>query len=141
VDAAGTPDLEVRALPRGDEPRILPVDTLPTDPYDEFLVHKTTTRRRYEEALQRFPDWPDVILWNQRGELTETCIANLVLEIDGQLLTPDHRSGLLAGTLREELLDRGQITEAMLTLDDLERADKIFTINSVRGWDQIAVSN
>ena len=140
VDTAGTPDLEVRALPSEDEPRILPVDTVPTDPYDEFLVHKTTTRRRYEEAQQRFPDWPDVILWNQRGELTETCVANLVLEIDGQLLTPDHRSGLLAGTLREELLDRGQITESTLTLDDLDRADKIFTINSVRGWDQIAVS-
>jgi para-aminobenzoate synthetase/4-amino-4-deoxychorismate lyase len=140
VDAAGTPKLQMRALPSSsDEVRALPLDTMPTDPYDEFLVHKTTTRTRYDEALERFPDAGDVVLWNQRGELTETCIANLVLELDGQLVTPDHRGGLLAGTLREELLDRGQLTERVVTIDDLDRADRIFAINSVRGWDEIEI--
>ncbi len=140
VDANGAPELQVKALPSSsDEVRSLPLDTHPTDPFDEFLVHKTTTRGRYEEALERFPDAPDVVLWNQRGEITETCIANLVLELDGRLVTPDHRSGLLAGTLREELLDRGQLVEQTLSIDDLRRAERIFAINSVRGWDEIAV--
>ncbi len=140
VDAAGVPSLEVGSLPpESGEIRTLPVDTEPTDPYDEFLVFKTTTRNRYEEALDRFPDAPDVILWNRRGELTETCIANLVLDFDGELVTPHNESGLLPGTLRQELLDRGQITERVLTLDDLHRADKVFAINSVRGWDLIQI--
>ena len=140
VDANGSPELQVKALPSStDDVRTLPLDTRPTDPYDEFLVHKTTIRSRYEEAQERFPDAADVVLWNQRGEVTETCIANLVLELDGRLVTPDHRSGLLAGTLREELLDRGQLVEETLTLDDLRRADRIFTINSVRGWDEVTV--
>ncbi len=140
IDADGSPELAVRALPpESGETRVLPIDTEPTDPFDEFLVYKTTTRTRYDEAYERFPDAPDVILWNRRGELTETCIANLVLEFDGQLVTPDRQSGLLAGTLREELLERGQLHEAVLTLDDLHRADRVFTINSVRGWDEIEV--
>lgn len=141
VDAAGTPTLEVGPLPpETGESRILPIDTEPTDPYDEFLVFKTTTRNRYEEAQERFPRAPDVILWNRRGELTETCIANLVLELDGRLLTPHNDSGLLPGTLREELLDRGQIEECTLTLADLHAADRVFTINSVRGWDEISIA-
>ncbi len=141
IDAAGEPELQVGPLPpdSGDV-RSLPIDTEPTDPYDEFLVYKTTIRTRYEEALERFPDAPDVILWNRRGELTETCIANLVLELDGELVTPDHSSGLLAGTLREELLDRGQLTERILTRDDLRKADKVWTINSVRGWDPVRIA-
>ncbi len=140
VDAAGDPTLEVGALPvESDEIRQLPIDTEPTDPFDEFLVFKTTTRHRYTEALDRFPDADDVILWNRRGELTETCIANLVLELDGVLCTPNIEAGLLAGTLRQELLDRGQVVERVLSLDDLDRATGIWTINSVRGWDEIEV--
>lgn len=139
VDAAGAPTLEVGPLGASDDdtPRTLPIDTEPTDPYDEFLVFKTTTRYRYEEAQERFPDAPDVILWNRRGELTETCIANLVLDMDGDLFTPHTDSGLLPGTLRQQLLDLGHITEKILTLDDLHAADRVFTINSVRGWDEV----
>lgn len=141
IDADGNPELEVRAMPpESGDPRVLPIDTEPTDPFDEFLVYKTTTRTRYEEAYDRFPDAPDVILWNRRGELTETCIANLVLELDGTLVTPHRQSGLLAGTLREELLQRGQVEERVLTLDDLRRADRVFAINSVRGWDEIELA-
>lgn len=140
IDAAGVASLEVGPMPAEDgESRSLPIDTEPTDPYDEFLVFKTTIRNRYEDAMARFPDAPDVILWNRRGELTETCIANLVLELEGELLTPHHQSGLLPGTLREELIERGQITERILTLDDLHRAERVWTINSVRGWDPVFV--
>lgn len=141
VDAAGVPRLEVGALAtESDSIHRLPIDTEPTDPYDEFLVFKTTTRHRYEEAQDRFPEARDVILWNRRGELTETCIANLVVEIDGELHTPHIDAGLLAGTLRQELLDRGQIAERVLTLADLDRATHVWTINSVRGWDEVEVA-
>jgi para-aminobenzoate synthetase/4-amino-4-deoxychorismate lyase len=42
-------------------------------------------------------------------------------------------SGLLDGTLRRELLATGKAQEAVLTLDDLVRAERAFLGNSVRG--------
>jgi len=42
--------------------------------------------------------------------------------------------------LREELLDRGQINERTLTIDDLHNATRVWTINSVRGWDQVRIA-
>ncbi|MGI9607309.1 MAG: chorismate-binding protein, partial [Acidimicrobiales bacterium] len=139
IDAFGDAELEVAALPGERAPPVLEIDPVPTDPYDEFLVYKTTNRGRYEDALARCPDADDVILWNTRGELTETTIANLVLELDGLLITPAVSSGLLPGTLREELLDRGQVVERVVPIADLWRADRIFTINSVRGWDEVQI--
>ena len=107
---------------------------------DLFLRHKTTHRETYQAARARQPEAPDVILWNERGELTETTIGNLVLDIDGQLLTPPIRSGLLPGTFRAELLEHDKIVERVLTIADLERATEIFMINSVRGWVPLTVT-
>ena len=118
----------------------LPLDAVPVDKSDEFLFHKTTRRGRYEAARARFPDAQDVILWNEKRELTETTVGNLVLELDGALLTPAVASGLLPGTLRAELLDAGTISEASLSVDDLPRASNIWMINSVRGWVPIDVA-
>ena len=129
--------LEVQVLdppPDRSEPWVLALDPLPVASDDEFLRHKTTRRDRYEEAVARVPEVDDVVLWNERGEVTETTVANLVLELDGEALTPVESSGLLPGTLRAELLANGRIREALITLDDLHRADAVWAINSLRGW-------
>lgn len=102
------------------------------DPSDRFLFHKTTNRGTYDQA--RLPDCDDVILWNPKGEITESTIANLVIEIDGRRVTPPVECGLLAGTLRAELLSRGEILEARVTVDELRKATRLWLINSVRGW-------
>jgi para-aminobenzoate synthetase/4-amino-4-deoxychorismate lyase len=49
-----------------------------------------------------------VILWNERGELTEADTANLVLDLAGDWVTPPVMSGLLAGTFRGELLPKAE---------------------------------
>jgi para-aminobenzoate synthetase/4-amino-4-deoxychorismate lyase len=109
----------------------------PVDSGDEFLRHKTSRRGVYERALAARPEAQDVLLWNERRELTETCSANLVLEIDGRRLTPPLSSGLLAGTFRAHLLERGEIEEQVLPLEALERASGLFLVNSVRRWCEI----
>jgi para-aminobenzoate synthetase/4-amino-4-deoxychorismate lyase len=109
----------------------------PVDSGDEFLRHKTSRRAVYERALAAHPEAQDVLLWNERRELTETCSANLVLEIDGRRLTPPLSSGLLAGTFRAHLLERGEIEEQVLPLEALERASGLFLVNSVRRWCEI----
>ncbi|MCY3851145.1 MAG: chorismate-binding protein [Acidimicrobiaceae bacterium] len=136
VSADGAIELQVAEMsPAAADPvwRIA-LDTLPVSSDDEFLRFKTTRRDRYDQALARHPDADDVLLWNERGELTETTIANLVLEIDGNTVTPAQSSGLLPGTLRAELLANRRIQEAIVTIEDLDRADSVWLINSVRGW-------
>lgn len=104
------------------------------DETDVFLYHKTTHREVYERAREAAPDADDVLLFNQKGELTESTIANLVIEtVEGRRLTPRRRCGLLAGTLRAELLERGLIEEATLTREDAWAARKLWLVNSVRG--------
>ena len=104
---------------------------------DEFLRHKTSRREVYEGALAAHPGADDVLLWNERGELTETCSANLVLEIEGRRLTPALSSGLLAGTFRDHLLERGEIEEEILPRTALGRATRLHLVNSVRRWCEI----
>lgn len=106
----------------------------PVDVRDPFLFHKTTHRAVYEAAQRSRPDCDDALLWNERGQLTESTIANVVVQRDGVLVTPPLASGLLAGTLRAELLERGSIRAATITVDDLEPGQQIWLINSVRGW-------
>jgi para-aminobenzoate synthetase / 4-amino-4-deoxychorismate lyase len=115
----------------------LPLDSAPIDLGDEFLFHKTTRRERYEAARASHPNAPDVLLWNERRELTETTIGNLVVRLDGRLVTPPVASSLLVGTFREELLAIGVISEQVVSIDDLLRADELYMINSVRGWVRI----
>jgi para-aminobenzoate synthetase/4-amino-4-deoxychorismate lyase len=110
--------------------------TDPIDAKDPLLFHKTTHRSAYEQALNSRPGCDDVILWNERGEVTESSMANLVLLKDGVAWTPARSSGLLAGTFRDELLAQGQIQERIIHRDELRTADSIYLINSVRKWMQ-----
>ena len=105
----------------------------PVDPDNPFLYHKTTRREVYERALSSVSGCDDVLLWNKDGFVTETSIANVVATIDGQRVTPPVACGLLGGTYRQWLLDRGEIRERVIHIDDLSRVDEFTLINSVRG--------
>lgn len=99
-----------------------------------WLYHKTTRREVYDAARAARPDCDEVILWNERGEITEALTANVVVELDGQLWTPAVRSGLLAGTFRGELLAQGKIRERVIKTAELAACSRIWLINSVRRW-------
>jgi para-aminobenzoate synthetase/4-amino-4-deoxychorismate lyase len=47
----------------------------------------TTFRRVYESAKSSCPGYDDVLLWNERGDITETCIANVVVSLGGEFIT------------------------------------------------------
>lgn len=101
---------------------------------DPFLFHKTTRRDLYQSELARYPQVDEVLFSNEAGEVTEGSIHNLVLRQGGQLLTPALTCGLLAGTLRGELLEQGVLKEAVVKVKDLQAAEGLWLINSVRGW-------
>lgn len=112
----------------------------PVDSRDPFLLHKTTHRKIYEAARAGRPGFDEVILWNERGEVTEATASNIVIEKAGELFTPPLSSGLLPGTLRGLLLDEGEITEKTITREELTKAERIFLINSVRGQRRAVLS-
>lgn len=107
----------------------------PTHSHDPFLYHKTSIRERYQRwhTQAREQGWFDCLFINQRGELSEGCISNLFVKLDGRLLTPALECGLLPGVLRKRLLQRGTAEEAVLFPHDLQRAESVYVGNSLRG--------
>jgi para-aminobenzoate synthetase / 4-amino-4-deoxychorismate lyase len=105
----------------------------PVSPADVFLYHKTTHRVVYERALQQVQGYDDVLLWNATGEITESTRANVVVDLDGVLLTPPLVCGLLPGVHRAELLARGTLREGVIRREDLHRASRVYLLNAVRG--------
>lgn len=103
------------------------------DSQDVFLYHKTTQRAVYDAMKASCPDFDDVILWNEREEITESCLANVVVELDGERVTPPVSSGLLAGTYRAWLLEQGLVCERVVLRDDITRCTGLWLVNSVRG--------
>ncbi len=100
----------------------------------EFVRFKTTHRAHYDAFAPADPAVFDTLLWNERGELTEFTRGNVALRIGGRWLTPALRCGLLDGVGRARLLRQGALEEAVLTRDDLARADGLAFFNSLRGW-------
>jgi len=122
-------DPEQSALPAG-----VAISPCRVDSSDPFLYHKTTRRRLYDEELRAHPGCYDVIFTNERDQVTEGSYNTIVISRGGELLTPALECGLLPGIMREELLEVGAIREAILTVADLQTAEKIWLVNSVRGW-------
>jgi para-aminobenzoate synthetase / 4-amino-4-deoxychorismate lyase len=148
VDRQGSISTEAAPFHPADPGQIyrLRIAPSPVNSTNPFLYHKTTNRKVYEDAgsIQSSklhhvengiqPDLEDVIFWNERREVTETSIANLVYRISEDLFTPPLNSGLLPGVFRAFLLDQGLIKERVLMLDDLPKCDEFFIINSLRLW-------
>ena len=111
----------------------------PVDASNPFLYHKTTNRRIYTEALQSCPGSADVILFNERGAVTESTIANIAVEVDGTLCTPPVQCGLLPGTYRAHLLAQGEMEERMIDIATLLNSPRVYLFNSVRGMHRVNV--
>lgn len=115
--------------------------TYPVDSNNVFLYHKTTNRGLYNSHLTAQRTVKDVILYNEKNELTESCYGNLVVELNGEFYTPPVECGLLNGTLRQELVELGWLQESILYPEDLAEADNIYIINSVRKFIKADLSN
>jgi para-aminobenzoate synthetase/4-amino-4-deoxychorismate lyase len=127
--------VESHELVRGGEKTLrVALAAEPVNSGDKFLFHKTTNRVVYETALNARPDVDDVILWNENGEITEATLSNVVVSLAGKLHTPPLLAGLLPGTLREEMLSTGKISERTIRKEELQEASEVFLINSVAGW-------
>jgi para-aminobenzoate synthetase/4-amino-4-deoxychorismate lyase len=135
VARSGAAALETAPLPvpLGEPVKVIALPH-PLDPSDWRLIHKTSDRGFYEDALAaaRRLGADEALLVRADGLVTEgsfTCI--FADGPDGVLLTPPASLGLLPGVLREQLLAEGKAREAEVTLDDL--AGGFWIGNALRG--------
>lgn len=140
LDKHGKIETEYSSFQTVDKPIHARLANKPINSNDVFLFHKTTHRAIYENAKIDFPDSDDVLLFNERGELTEFTIGNLVVELNGKLYTPPISCGLLAGTFREYLIETGQVEDRIIRVDEIEKCSQIFFVNSVRKWQKIKIT-
>lgn len=104
-------------------------------PFEEdidFVRYKTTHRPQYDAFVTEEGSF-DTLLWNPRGELTECTRGNIALKIDGVWFTPPLSSGLLPGIRRQHLLSLGAMQEGLIYRADLDRAERVVFLNSLRG--------
>ncbi len=139
VPQENEPMLEAHVLLSPPQPYRIRLAKRPINSKDPFLYHKTTHRRVYEQALAESPGCDDVLLWNEKKEVTESCIANVLVEMDGKFLTPPVHCGLLPGTYRSLLLKQDKVREEIIHVQDLRRCSGIYLVNSVRGMWEVSL--
>jgi len=111
----------------------------PVNPDNVFLYHKTTRRCVYEDAVRTRPGSDDVLLFNDAGQITESTVANVAVEIDGTLYTPPVRCGLLPGTLRAYMLDQAQLQERIINVQEALNSPNVYLLNAVRGMHKVRI--
>lgn len=123
--------IEVRAYRSWPDP-IMKVAAVPrhAPAQDLRLLHKTTDRALYRDALKRGGTY-EVLLIDAQGYLTEGCFSSIFVERGDKLVTPPLSRGVLPGILRRSLIDMGEAVEGDLRPFDLDRG--FFIGNASRG--------
>lgn len=131
VSHRGSVAIEVRAH-RTWPQAIVPVAIVrrPASADDPRLLHKTTDRAIYREALAAGGTF-EVLMTDEAGYLTEGCFSSLFVERDHKLVTPPLARGILPGVLRQSLIEMGEAIEEDLRPRDLENG--FFIGNAARG--------
>lgn len=83
---------------------------------EKILALEEAKKRGFDEAVRT----------NERGEIVSACLANIFWAKDEKLFTAPLRTGCLAGTTREYLMEKLQCFEVETGLEDLRNADAIF---------------
>ncbi|MHB8634958.1 MAG: chorismate-binding protein [Fimbriimonadaceae bacterium] len=125
------------ALPAG--PLTATLASAPVDSMNPNLRFKTTARTLYERHLDAHPGVDEVLLYNEAGELTEFCRGNVVLKLEGRLVTPDPSVGCLPGIGVARLVGT-QVAFGRPTVADLGKAAEFFFVNSVVGMRPIRLT-
>jgi para-aminobenzoate synthetase/4-amino-4-deoxychorismate lyase len=133
---SGVASISSESIPVVTKPASILVSAERTDSSEAMLLHKTTWRPLYDRVLAdaRARGFDDALFLNERGEVTECAIHNVMIAKGGKLVTPPVECGVLPGVYRGYMLAaHPEVQEAIVTLDDILSADRILIFNSVRG--------
>jgi len=106
-----------------------------------WFYHKTTHREIFDTAFKNAGKRGcfDLLFCNEKDEVTEGSITNLILFDGNRYLTPPLSCGLLGGVMREKLLADTDVKlrEEIITREMVLNAQALFVCNSVRGVVQV----
>jgi para-aminobenzoate synthetase/4-amino-4-deoxychorismate lyase len=111
---------------------LLAVDDDPVDPRETSLYHKTSVREPYDRRREQRPD-VDVIMVNTSGELTEGHPGLPGAEARRAVVDPSTGIRVPPRVERARLLEVGRLQERVLHLADLDRAEGMAVVSSLRG--------
>lgn len=102
---------------------------------DPLVYHKTMNylfnilvkRKALNEGFD------DALILNERDEITECSSSNVLLIKEDIFITPSIECGLLRGTTLSILMERFDIKEVRLGIEELMDADSVVVINSISG--------
>ncbi len=136
VAGDGPPVIAVAPAPAADVPVRLQLAAEPLDVVGlaPVIRNKTTHRAHYQRLRDLATSDAFDVICHTGTEVTECCLGNLAVKLDGEWVTPPATAGLLPGTLRAELLASGRIRERTVLLGDLAAAEELAFFNGVRGW-------
>ncbi len=109
---------------------------------DCFLRHKTTRRLLYDRAYKavREQGLVDALFLNERGELAEGAIHNVLVRHGQRWCTPPLAAGALPGVYRAHLLaTMPALEQSSVTPEELLAADEVLVCNAVRGARRVEV--
>ncbi|MBN1384373.1 MAG: aminodeoxychorismate synthase component I [Elusimicrobia bacterium] len=113
------------------------------DSENKFLYHKTTLRKIYDVEYKKHckSGYFDVLFRNNLGEITEASRGNIFIKTNGKYITPPVKCGLLPGVFRQNFIEinRENVEEKVITINDVKNADKIFFTNSVVGMKEVKI--
>jgi 4-amino-4-deoxychorismate lyase len=124
---------QAHTLPITSKPLQLTVASTPIN-LQSPLLYYSTNYPLFDHYLIRQPHKDALILWNERHELTQTTVGNLVVEQNGELCTPDLACGVVPGTFRAELLNTQKIKECTLYVEDVVFCGRVWVIDSIHKW-------
>ncbi len=122
--------------------KIVTFSDIKIDPNNIFCYHKTTNRGLYDQELKKAREkgYFDVLFINNRDEVTEGAISNIVIRDKDIYYTPPVKSGLLKGVFRQHLFESNfPIAEKVLRKEDIMNSKNIYLINSVRGMVEVVL--
>ena len=94
--------------------------------------HKFKDRGKIDRAFGRREDCDDILII-KNNLVTDSSYSNIVFKKNGSWVTPE--SPLLAGTMRQQLLDKGLIKTEVIRKQDIETFDYFKLINAMLGFE------
>ena len=134
LGADGRVATETEPLPaRPTRPLRVGLAARPVDPARAWLLHKTTRREVYDEARASRPDCDDVLLWNGRGEVTESSDRKRDLRAARRARDAAGELRAAAGRGAGAGLAEGRAREGVVRLNDLHAGMRLWLVSALRG--------
>lgn len=103
--------------------------------HSSLVFHKTLNygENMWELKRAKQSGYDDCLFLNEEGHVTESCLANLFLIQDEQLVTAPISDGLLPGIIRSKIIEQFPVRQEHMTRSDLSSCQAAFLTNSLAG--------